>query len=47
MKVGGHASCSKIQETAREVYGRCHGLPLALNVLGETHVLQEEGARME
>ncbi|KAF3504842.1 hypothetical protein F2Q69_00044266 [Brassica cretica] len=42
MKVGGHASCSKIQETAREVYGRCHGLPLALNVLGETHVLQEE-----
>ncbi|XP_033138130.1 disease resistance protein RPS5 [Brassica rapa] len=36
MKVGGHASCSKIQETAREVAGRCHGLPLALNVLGET-----------
>ncbi|KAF3499873.1 hypothetical protein F2Q69_00044267 [Brassica cretica] len=36
MKVGGHASCSKIQETAREVSGRCHGLPLALNVLGET-----------
>ncbi|CDY31557.1 BnaA10g13140D [Brassica napus] len=36
MKVGGHASCSKIQETAREVAGRCHGIPLALNVLGET-----------
>ncbi|KAG2274599.1 hypothetical protein Bca52824_057154 [Brassica carinata] len=26
----------QMKETAREVSGRCHGLPLALNVLGET-----------
>ncbi|CAH8382505.1 unnamed protein product [Eruca vesicaria subsp. sativa] len=34
LKVGGHSS--KIQEIARKVAERCHGLPLALNVLGET-----------
>ncbi|KAL0720835.1 hypothetical protein Bca4012_035434 [Brassica carinata] len=33
---GGHANRSKIQEMARKVAERCHGLPLALNVLGET-----------
>ncbi|KAL0726720.1 hypothetical protein Bca4012_022813 [Brassica carinata] len=36
MKVGGHAVISsKIQEIARKVAGKCHGLPLALNILGE------------
>lgn len=36
LKVGGHTSRSNIQEVARKVAGRCHGLPLALNVLGRT-----------
>ncbi|KAF3496261.1 hypothetical protein DY000_02057762 [Brassica cretica] len=36
MKLGGHASRSKIQEIARKVAERCHGLPVALKVLGET-----------